>query len=74
MYMCCCAFRSLVGALLEGGASALWVVAHLVLVTCTLPAASDLGFKSQRKSRIFGCLVGGGQGKEKRADMVLEGA
>jgi len=36
-----------------------------------LPAASDLGFKSQRKSRIFGCLVGGrGQGKERRADMV----
>lgn len=28
----CCAFRRLVGALLKGGASALWVVAHLVVL------------------------------------------
>ncbi len=29
-----------------------------------LPAASDLGLKSQRKSRILGCLAGGeGRGR-----------
>ncbi len=71
--MCmCCAFRSLVGALLKGGASALWVVAHLV-VLCHMHCLQHQiwGSNLKEKSRIFGCLVGGGeQGKERRADMV----
>lgn len=62
--MCCCAFRSLVGALLKGGASALWVVAHLVLCHMHYLQHQIWGSNLKERAEFLGAWLG--EGRERR--------